>query len=169
MNLKHNNQGFTIVEMLIVIVVIGILATISVVTFNGVRDRANVARKEADISNIVKSAEIYRTINQGFPDSSSPSYVNELRIGSGIGERIARSDEDISEGLFKPCSTSTGITKDKYCIYSYPGNGTLMYIWWWNDVEKKWIEEYRQYYNGVQYVDTRELHDTDLPELPGVN
>lgn len=38
--LKSKNAGFTIVELLIVIVVIGILAAITIVSFNGVQNRA---------------------------------------------------------------------------------------------------------------------------------
>ncbi|OGL23060.1 hypothetical protein A2791_05285 [Candidatus Saccharibacteria bacterium RIFCSPHIGHO2_01_FULL_46_30] len=38
--LKSKNAGFTIVELLIVIVVIGILAAITIVAFNGVQNRA---------------------------------------------------------------------------------------------------------------------------------
>ena len=38
---NKTNTGFTIVELLIVIVVIGILAAISIVAYNGIQDRAN--------------------------------------------------------------------------------------------------------------------------------
>ena len=37
------SRGFTIVELLIVIVVIGILASIVIVAFNGIQERARIA------------------------------------------------------------------------------------------------------------------------------
>lgn len=46
------NSGFTIVELLIVIVVIGILAAIVVVAFNGVQGQARNATISADLRNI---------------------------------------------------------------------------------------------------------------------
>ncbi len=44
-NIKKNKDqaGFTIVELLIVIVIIGILAAITIVAFNGIQNRANLS------------------------------------------------------------------------------------------------------------------------------
>lgn len=48
--LAGSKLGFTIVELLIVIVVIGILATIVIVAYNGITTRANNERRNADMS-----------------------------------------------------------------------------------------------------------------------
>lgn len=53
---KQKRQfGFTIVELLIVIVVIGILAAITIVSFNGVQTKARQAKINTDISQIKKA------------------------------------------------------------------------------------------------------------------
>jgi len=52
MNLSKDKQGFTIVELLIVIVVIGILAAITIVAFNGVTDKARAAAAKSYASQI---------------------------------------------------------------------------------------------------------------------
>lgn len=48
-------RGFTIVELLIVIVVIAILAAISVVAYNGIQDRSRTSKVSADLSNLIKA------------------------------------------------------------------------------------------------------------------
>lgn len=52
-------QGFTIVELLIVVVVIAILATITVVTYNGVTARANGAAAKTAAQTVLSKAEAY--------------------------------------------------------------------------------------------------------------
>ena len=56
---KHT-PGFTIVELLIVIVVIGILAVITIISFNGVQNRAYDIAIKSDLSNIADKLEFYR-------------------------------------------------------------------------------------------------------------
>ena len=55
---KQKQSGFTIVELLIVIVVIAILAAITIVAFNGVQDRAKKSAMETDFSNNNKVAKV---------------------------------------------------------------------------------------------------------------
>ena len=47
-SMRH--RGFTIVELLIVVVVIGILAAITIVAYNGVTSQANEAKRESDMN-----------------------------------------------------------------------------------------------------------------------
>ena len=56
-------KGFTIVELLIVIVVIGILAAITIVSFNGVTAKANVSAIKSSVEQATKKIAIYATVN----------------------------------------------------------------------------------------------------------
>lgn len=69
--MKNQQTGFTIVELLIVIVVIGILAAITVVAYNGVQSRALDTTRLGDISKIQKALELYK-IDKGVYPNANP-------------------------------------------------------------------------------------------------
>lgn len=68
-NLRHQKNrasaAFTIVELLIVIVVIGILAAISIVAYNGIQSRARDAQRASDIAVIKKALLAYDAVHGG--------------------------------------------------------------------------------------------------------
>lgn len=65
--MQINKRGFTIVEVLIVIVVIAILATITIVAYNGMQARATDANNLASANAITKAIEMYKINNAGAP------------------------------------------------------------------------------------------------------
>ncbi|NCU38291.1 type II secretion system protein [Candidatus Saccharibacteria bacterium] len=56
---KNKKSGFTIVELLIVIVVIAILAAITVVAYNGVQQRARDSERKTELALLAKSIKLY--------------------------------------------------------------------------------------------------------------
>lgn len=64
-------SGFTIVELLIVIVVIAILAAITIVAFNGIQDRARYTAMQQDLSTINKAILLYYAQNGSYPASGT--------------------------------------------------------------------------------------------------
>lgn len=58
MIVMKKQSGFTIVELLIVIVVIAILATITIVAFSGIQERARQAKVKQDIAAIHKAVKL---------------------------------------------------------------------------------------------------------------
>ena len=62
-------DGFTLIEILIVIAIIGILSTIVLAQTNLARIRARDARRIADVSHIKGALELYLNTNQKYPDS----------------------------------------------------------------------------------------------------
>src|ERR1700761_40839 len=66
-SLKNKSKGFTIVELLIVIVVIGILATLVIVTFTGIQQKARDSKRKTDIGAVQASLESYYSSNNTYP------------------------------------------------------------------------------------------------------
>lgn len=59
-SISNTKTGFTIVELLIVIVVIAVLASISIVAYTGIQERASKSRVQSDITQIVKAISLAR-------------------------------------------------------------------------------------------------------------
>lgn len=66
MNLSRQT-GFTIVELLIVIVVIAILAAISIVAYNGIQQRGKTSAAHSAATSTAKKAELYNTEVGNYP------------------------------------------------------------------------------------------------------
>lgn len=75
MKWAKEQKGFTIVELLIVIVVIAILATITVVSYIGVRESADEAKRVADATQVQKSIQASALTNNKRALSIKPPLV----------------------------------------------------------------------------------------------
>ena len=70
----EGQKGFTIVELIVVIAVIGILATISILGYGGWRSTTISNQVKSDLNAVAAAMENYRTFNNGYP-TSLPSTV----------------------------------------------------------------------------------------------
>lgn len=66
--MKRTTSGFTIIELVIVISVIAILATLALVSYNGVTERAKTSQTTSAASQWLKALMSYRARNGGFPN-----------------------------------------------------------------------------------------------------
>lgn len=65
---KRNSQaGFTLVEMMVVIVIIGLLATVVVINVLPSQDRAMLEKANADVRLLDQAVEMYRLDNLSYP------------------------------------------------------------------------------------------------------
>lgn len=75
-------KGFTIVELLIVIVVIAILAAITIVAYTGIQNRAYDTSVQSDLSAIARKYELYKA------DSTSNIYPYGSTLNDGIAFKL---------------------------------------------------------------------------------
>lgn len=64
---KTLTQGFTIVELLIVIVVIAIIAAITIIAYNNIQNRAQFSKSQSDLKTIVKALAMYKEEHGAYP------------------------------------------------------------------------------------------------------
>lgn len=70
-NMNQSARGFTIVELLIVIVVIAILAAISVAAYSSIQHRARTSAVHTDLSSAKKKLALFRVDNGRYPASTT--------------------------------------------------------------------------------------------------
>lgn len=66
---KDLNTGFTMIELLIVISIIGILSALSVFALQGSRESARDARRKADLETVRSGLELYKADCNQYPSS----------------------------------------------------------------------------------------------------
>lgn len=67
---RRREDGFTLVELMVVIVIIGLLATIVAINVLPSGDTARIQKAKADIAVIEDSLELYRLQNLGYPTTT---------------------------------------------------------------------------------------------------
>lgn len=132
----RNERGFTIVELLIVVVVIGVLAAIVIVAYNGITASARISKVQQDMSAVNKQILLYEVQNGSYPvtggsmgsggtvymDSNCPlaSGTVTAQWVPGLGVSLPQSDQELG-----------GIGNGTGC-YMYMSNGTDYVLSAWN-------------------------------------
>ena len=106
--MKINRSGFTLVELLVVLVVIGILASIVLVSFNNIQARSRDARRISDLQNIADAIAAYRT-----------KYGDEISTGSGCGQSGNGSGWFNYTGASYPKAILTCLTEKAYLTTAF--------------------------------------------------
>jgi type IV pilus assembly protein PilA len=119
-NIKSKTQaqsGFTIVELLIVVVVIAILAAITIVSYNGITNRANASSAQATASTLQKKIELYSADG---PTSQYPKAMSDLATGPGVADVTSKSYYTAANSLKTTANASTAPTASN-------GSNTVQY------------------------------------------
>ena len=122
-NIKTKSQGFTIVELLIVVVVIAILAAITIISYAGITARANESAIKLQASNFQKKAEMYNGEVGNYPlttanlsDTSKSyyfdtTYVNISTATTTNTTNLSSTDTNGTKRLaVNPCGGNTTAT-----------------------------------------------------------
>ncbi len=67
--MKKSKNGFTLIELMVVIVILGLLATVVALNVLPSRDRALIEKARADIALIEQALDLYRLDNLSYPST----------------------------------------------------------------------------------------------------
>jgi prepilin-type N-terminal cleavage/methylation domain-containing protein len=120
-------KGFTLIELMVVIAVIGILAAIALVSLTGVQKTARDATRKSNIADYATALARYYTDNQTYPvsavggDVSNPAASGIFTAAGALvtGNYMAKALTDPNGGV--NCKVSTAAAAQQ-CTYTYFGS-----------------------------------------------
>lgn len=122
-------RGFTVVELLIVIVVIAILAAITIVAFTGIRERAKSTAFIAAVDSFEKEAQLYKARTGGFYEATrGTGYELPVYTAPQPGHRIGTSSVCFPGDYPAEGDFAAGECFVQYVSYAYvdePSNSML--------------------------------------------
>lgn len=114
---KYSKNGFTLVELLVVITVIAVLATVGVVTYSGVQRTARDSRRMEDLREAQKALEQYYATNGSYPiqGGTAGGVLNNVTalnayFGKGVPPTDAVNNAEYYYGYFAPCGSNTSVS-----------------------------------------------------------
>lgn len=119
-------SGFTLVEIMIVIIVISILATISVMSYRSVQDRAKTSSGQTLATQVSEKAKTFQKLRSSFPSDA------QLRSSSPL---VPEARLDDSSDVVSPSSLTAQRSKATYdegrkVAYRYVSSSIACVIYW---------------------------------------
>ena len=124
--LKAKQSGFTIVELLIVIVVIGILAAITIVAYSGITARANGTKAQTNGANTQKVAEAMNADTGSYPATAASFATGSTSTKEPSGITV------IPDAATSTVNGTNGLTTVAYSCLTTCTNPTGGRIAWYN-------------------------------------
>lgn len=91
------NEGFTLIEVIMVVVIIGLISNMAMVNFGSQKEKAREAVDQGNIANIMTAIELYEMDNEMYPEENETKTL-EILLGSedskGEWKKYLRMEEE---------------------------------------------------------------------------
>lgn len=127
---RSHGHGFTIVELLIVIVVIALLAAITIVAYNGIQQRARDAERSVELGQIQKALEMYHADNGAYPKCNTAGPNNPPTLSSGAAALAVCLADDLVPTYLNSMPLDPVNSGSRQYLYAagYTKNGLVSFV-----------------------------------------
>ena len=112
-SLNKQNKGFTIVELLIVIVVIGILALLVITTYSGIQAKARNTKRATDVKSLQTKLEAFYNDNGYYPS------LTDMKSDTWIASNMKGMDLTSMQDPSNPSQSHTMVATPTAKSYAY--------------------------------------------------
>ena len=129
MTSSNKTKGFTLVELLIVIVVIAILAAISIVAYNGVTQKARDDERQTNARNLLNAAASYQADKDEWPTVENLKDYSVIRLDAELTKPTVTAEDKT------PGSGSKNVYKYEICKTGSPAANTGVRVTYYKEAD----------------------------------
>lgn len=132
----NNKKGFTLVEILVVVGIVGLLGVLATITLQSARVRARDAKRLSDVVKTQMALELYFNDNNSYPIVADATALGQSATACLSSAGWASSCDATSESVYLariPATPATGLKEIVQCsgvedTYCYVGNASAYRI-----------------------------------------